>query len=114
MPPFLVGAGAMLIYLTPAWISFNGYCFICISIISVEAIFNNRYRRLVEIVESIPHRDRFSPSSDEEPVAEHRAPDAHLEIEKDPPVREASVQRWSSDFSINVDDCTHGKLISFK
>jgi hypothetical protein len=114
MLPFLSGAGAMLIYMTPEWISFNGYCFICLSILIVEAVCNNQYRWLAEIVESIPHRDFLSPPLDDEQGPEHPVPDASLDIKKTTLASEISVQRWNSDFSINIDDCTHGKLISLK
>jgi hypothetical protein len=51
---------------------------------------------------------------DDEQGPEHPVPDASLDIKKTTLAPEISVQRWSSDFSINIDDCTHGKLISLK
>jgi len=114
MLPVLSGAGALLIYTTPEWISFNGYCFICLSILIVEAIFSNRFRRLVEIVESSPRRDYLSDPSDDDPVPEHPAPGAHHAFEIKSQVREIPVQKLPPDFSINIDDCSHGKLISLK
>ena len=114
MLPILAAAGAFLIYLTPAWISFNGYCFICISMIIVEAVFNNRFTRVVEIVESVPHREMLASPEDYRPVPESPAPDAHMRNPGGPLVDEIAIQRWTSDFSINVDDCAHCKLISLK
>ena len=114
MLPILAAAGAFLIYLTPEWISFNGYCFICISMIIVEAVFNNRFRRVVEIVESIPHREMLAPPEDDRPVPESPAPDAHMRNPERPLGDEIAIQRWTSDFSINVDDCAHCNLISLK
>ena len=114
MLPILTGAGSMLIDLTPEWISFNGYCFICLSILIVEAFFNNRFRRLAELLESIPHRDLLSSPLDDESVPEPPAPDAQPKVEKELLAQGISDQRWTSDFSINIDDCTREKLISLK
>jgi len=114
MLPILTGAGALLIYTTPEWNSFNGYCFICLSILIVEAIFNNRFRRVAEIVESIPHRDVLWDPLDDQPAPEYPASEPSAEFKKATLAPEISVQRWSSDPSINIDDCTRGKLISLK